>query len=561
MITEPHIQCLDSGGTNLLGVFDTTLAPDLLYYSYLPIILLSLALGLLVFYKRVGFTLPNKLLLLLSIFFSAHLFNEILQWITVPAPIVHFEWQMVTFSFLILSGILFYFIYSFVNNKDLPFAQKLALIGLLLPGIFLLPTQLNMTSFNLATCEADIGPLFVLYGYLVPFLIAGAIGIVCMRRYVQTRNAKNIYVMLGGISFLFFLAVSDYLGETMGNFEINLIGPIGMLIFLVILAYLIVKFKAFNIKMLATQALVAGLIILIGSQFLFVQSTVNLVLVGITLLLTLLGGYFLVRSVKKEVEQKEKIALLAEGLQEANERLKILDKMKSEFVSIASHQLRSPLTSIRGYASMLAEGSYGKLPAKAQEIVQSIAESSKYMALSVEDYLNVSRIESGNMKYEMSDFNLKELTEKVADEMRPVALKKGLVIMFRSDCSGSCAVHADVGKTRQVITNLIDNAMKYTQKGTITVEAHDDIKKKKIYIAIRDTGVGMSADTISDVFEKFVRAKNANSINVTGTGLGLYVAKKMVTAMGGHIWAESAGEGKGSVFTVEFSLVSGRMKR
>jgi signal transduction histidine kinase len=229
--------------------------------------------------------------------------------------------------------------------------------------------------------------------------------------------------------------------------------------------------------------------------------------------------------------------------------------MKSEFVSIASHQLRSPLTSIRGYASMLAEGSYGKLTSKAQEVAERIAESSKYMALSVEDYLNVSRIEAGNMKYEYSDFSLKEVTEKIVDELRPVAIKKGLVMVFRSDCDAGCLVHADIGKTRQVIMNLIDNSMKYTPKGTITVVAHDDVKKKKMYITIQDTGVGMSKDTQSEVFEKFVRAKNANNVNVIGTGLGLFVAKKMVEDMKGKVSATSEGEGQGSTFTIELPLL------
>ncbi len=118
-------------------------------------------------------------------------------------------------------------------------------------------------------------------------------------------------------------------------------------------------------------------------------------------------------------------------------------------------------------------------------------------------------------------------------------------------------INADIGKTRQILMNLIDNSMKYTQKGTITVVAHDDPKKKKMYITIQDTGVGMSATTKGEVFEKFVRAKNANDVNVTGTGLGLYVAKKMISDMKGQVIAESEGEGKGSTFTIEFPLLPG----
>jgi signal transduction histidine kinase len=139
-------------------------------------------------------------------------------------------------------------------------------------------------------------------------------------------------------------------------------------------------------------------------------------------------------------------------------------------------------------------------------------------------------------------------------ELRPVALKRGLIMVFRSDCSGSCTIHADIGKVRQVIMNIIDNSMKYTQKGTITVVAHDNVQAKTMRITIQDTGVGMSAETLDEVFEKFVRAKNAHNINTTGTGLGLFVAKKMVESMGGKVWAESDGEGRGSRFCVEFGV-------
>ena len=119
-------------------------------------------------------------------------------------------------------------------------------------------------------------------------------------------------------------------------------------------------------------------------------------------------------------------------------------------------------------------------------------------------------------------------------------------------------VHADIGKTRQVIMNFIDNSIKYTPKGTVTVVAHDDPKQKKMWVTISDTGVGMSTETLSEVFDKFVRAKNANQVNVTGTGLGLYVAKKMATGMGGKVWAESEGEGKGSSFHIEFPELPGK---
>ena len=246
--------------------------------------------------------------------------------------------------------------------------------------------------------------------------------------------------------------------------------------------------------------------------------------------------------------------MLAQDLARANERLKELDKAKSEFVSIASHQLRSPLTSIRGYASMLAEGSFGKLTQKAQEAAARIEESAKLMAMSVEDYLNVSRIESGNMKYNLSDFNLRDMTDKICEDLRPDAMKHNLILLFRTNLSSRGIVNADVGKTNQIVHNLINNSIKYTPKGTINVFMRDDLKKKKIYIEITDTGIGMSQETIAKLFNKFTRADNANSVNVSGTGLGLFVALKMAEQMGGNISAQSEGDGKGSTFTFELPL-------
>jgi len=275
----------------------------------------------------------------------------------------------------------------------------------------------------------------------------------------------------------------------------------------------------------------------------------------ITVILVGILGYILSKSVKHEIKQREEIEQLAIGLGRANERLQELDKLKSEFVSIASHQLRSPLTAIRGYGSMLREGSFGKLPETTNDPLDRINESAKLMAMSIEDFLSVSRIESGNMKYELSDFNLNEQAKHIVDDLRTEALKAGLVLYYKSDITSQGFVTADIGKTQQILHNLINNSLKYTKKGTVTVYVHESKKLKKLYIEIIDTGIGMSQETIETIFGKFTRAKNANSVNIKGTGLGLFVAREMARAMQGDITAHSKGDGKGSHFILELPLL------
>lgn len=241
-------------------------------------------------------------------------------------------------------------------------------------------------------------------------------------------------------------------------------------------------------------------------------------------------------------------SILYQQIRAANEKLRELDRQKTEFVSIASHQLRSPLTAIKGYSSMILENSYGELSEKLRQPVQNIFDASQRLVTIIEDFLNVTRIELGKMKYDFVALNWRDLAEKVVSELRPTIEKKGLAIDFSAG-EGNYMVNADMGKLSQIISNIIDNAVKYTPAGAIHVSMEQS--GPTVRLIIRDTGVGIPAETLPKLFEKFVRADDAGKVNYSGTGLGLYVAKQMVEAHKGKIWAESAGSGKGSSFFVE----------
>lgn len=540
--------------------------PPLLYYSHIPTAVIALLVGFFVFLNGPK-KLANRLLLGIAICFSLWTLYSLTSWTNINGSLIAFIWPFFAATKTLLAILCVYFVYVFVNQgKDVSWGVKSIFLLLLTPVFIFAPTDLSMTGFDIVACDAFMyeGLPFKYYYTAVSYLaMLWILGILIKAYREADQEFKKQIVLMGvGIeSFLFlyitFIFFVTYLANVgvLADSSLEMYGLFGQVFFMVAIAVMIVRFKAFQIGLVAANALVIALLILVSSQLTFAENRTSVILTVITLLLTAVVGYILARSVRKEIRQRAKLEVLTEKLEKANKRLKELDKLKSEFVSIASHQLRSPLTSIRGYASMLEEGSFGDLPDKAIEAIGRISESSRLMAIAVEDYLSVSRIESGNMKYNLSDFNLKEMVEKITDDVRSDALKKGLVLLFRSKLNSKGMVHADVGKTTQIVHNLINNSIKYTPKGSINVLVRDDREKKKIFVDIIDTGIGMSQETIEKVFEKFERADNANSVNVSGTGLGLFVALKMATAMKGDISATSAGDGKGSTFTFELPLL------
>lgn len=238
-------------------------------------------------------------------------------------------------------------------------------------------------------------------------------------------------------------------------------------------------------------------------------------------------------------------------LEDANTHLKQLDEAKSEFLSIASHQLRTPLTGIKGYLSMLVEGDYGKIPGKINDVLKQVFEASNRMARLVDVFLNVSRIESGRLKLELNGFDLNELVYRSVKDLTINANESDLKLNFKKD-NEVYIVKADSDKIKDVLLNLIDNAIKYTKKGSIDVKLSK--KDSHALVEVSDTGIGLEEGDIDKLFNKFSRGQDSTKINTGGSGLGLYVAKKIIDAHGGKIWVESSGKGNGSKFSFTLPL-------
>ena len=246
--------------------------------------------------------------------------------------------------------------------------------------------------------------------------------------------------------------------------------------------------------------------------------------------------------------------ILYEQLRVANVKLESLDKLKTEFLSLASHQLRSPLTAIKGYSSMLLEGSYGPIPEQQKMATERIFQSSQNLSKVIEDLLSVSKIEQGGMQYEFSEIDLTHLAKDLVAELSITAKNKGLELTCECD-TPTYSVMADPVKLRQVALNLIDNSIKYTPKGFVKVEVRKGRDPKKVWLTVTDSGIGMSPETQEKLFGKFIRGEG-QKVNAGGSGLGLYLAKEIVEAHKGRLWAESPGVNQGATFFLELDLVN-----
>lgn len=396
----------------------------------------------------------------------------------------------------------------------------------------------------------DAGPwywIFTLY-----FVSIVVISLIILLRRIQISQNKKL------LKYIFFASLFGFAGGGSVfflTFNINF-PPYPVILFSVypmIISYAILKHHLFNTRVVATESFILLLWLILLARTIILPSTAEKLAEGGVLAGTILIGILLMRSVIKEVKTRERMEALAKELAVANERLTMLDRQKSEFLSIASHQLRSPLTAIKGYSSMMLEGSFGKVTEpKLREAIERVFLSSERLVIIIEDFLNVSRIEQGRMQYEFSSVKLDQLVDEVIGELKPGIEKAGLTISFTRKKPGDYYITADYGKIKQVVTNIIDNAMKYTPKGSIDVQIDKDDDTRKILLTISDTGIGISREVLPMLFQKFTRAKGAGLINIQGTGLGLYVVKELMKANKGNVWVDSAGEGKGSTFYLEF---------
>jgi len=556
---------------NLIFFFFSSAAPQLLYYSHIPVFFFSIFLGIFVYYKKR--TLDSLILLLISSTFSLWLFLSLMIWVRTDSRLLMSMWSFWYIFYVLIFIFGLYFIYVFIDKKDVSLKKKLVWSAFLLPIVFFTPTKYNLGIFDIPGCNAIAGKILLGYVYSVMLVFLIWTVFVIVNRYKKisdpTFKKQTLFVSIGIFLFLLDFLIASFSGiaetfikSTVDSFAVEQYGYLGMLVFIGFIVYSIVQYRAFEIKVLAAKIFVVVLIAGIISEFFFIQSTINIIINGITLLVSLGFGYMLVKSVKLEVRRKEELQILSDKLGIANSKLHDLDKAKSEFISIASHQLRTPLTAIKGFVSLLLEGTYGEVAPTQRPALEKVYISNERLVQLVEDLLNISRMDAGRMEFDFQEAQIEDLVKEAVETLELSAKQKGLYLTWQKPEVAMPKVKIDITKIKEVISNMIDNAIKYTQKGGLTVKVekgsfyhHNDKEQKNILrVIVSDTGIGMDKEEMDMIFNKFQRGREVSHYHTDGTGLGMYIGKKVVEEHKGRIWAESEGKGRGSRFILELPI-------
>lgn len=382
-----------------------------------------------------------------------------------------------------------------------------------------------------------LGPFYFVYVLLVAiyFLLGHIFLIINLNKSKGILRAQFVYVLLGSTVASIGGMMTTLLLPWFGNFHLYWLGPPMTLVMIVFFSYSIVKHHLLNVRVIATELFTALILMVMLFNALLSEARGELILRLGMFVITLLFGIFLIRGTLREIRELER-----------------LSKAKSDFVSIVSHQLRTPLTAIKGFVSMIREGSGTEVDRK--DWLDKTYATNERMIHLVNDILNISRIERGKLQYNFKNISIVDMIENVITEVRIQAEVRKLALNWERPSGEMPLIRADEEKLRQVILNLIDNAIKYTKEGSISVRVTYFRDLRRIRIVVQDTGIGISQEDLKGLFEQFSRGKEGQKTNVEGMGLGLYVAQSIVRAHNGKIWAESAGKGKGSRFYVELPV-------
>jgi signal transduction histidine kinase len=477
----------------------------------------------------------------------------------------------------LLRGVLFFavwytfFLYrlSYVfPNEQVIFSRnyKIILICSILIALFCLTPFVFSGIAQLSSpgqvSKTTVQPGIAAFILLILFLVSAAFYTLIKKLKVASGTTKRqlVFILIGAaITFTLHVIFNLILPAVFLYVRFIPLGAVFILPLVALTAYAIFRHGLFSVKVVATEILTFVLAIITLFEVVLSQSLVTLIFQIGVFILVLVFGVLLIQSVLREVEQREELERLNKQIEDQNKQLEELSHFKTELLSLASHQMKSPLAAIKGFGSLLLGGQMGTTDDKAKETVGKMVKSADGLVALINTLLDLRKVEEGKMDYQFARVDLAKLVADMFEMLKPLAAAKQLEFTLAAP-PHPVWVNADAEKLKQVIQNLTDNAIKYTPKGFVKVELTEALVGEaaagsaggspgSATVAVTDSGVGFSPDLAPHLFEEFVRDERVKK-QILGTGLGLYIARRIAEAHGGKIAASSPGPDKGATFSV-----------
>lgn len=435
----------------------------------------------------------------------------------------------------------FLFIYTFLEEK--PHVTKIigGFIGILLSALVaLISSPYIFAGVSIINSEAIPvpGPAMPYFGFFTAVFIISGLGLLFKRYHHAAGIEKKQWLFIGvGLLLTFALMVTlNFVSVVLyGTLDFIKFGHTFTLPFVAFTAYAVLKHKLLNIKVVATELIAVSLSVLMLIQFLSSETEVQYVFNFILFVVVLMLSVLLVKSVIKEIEQRQELEKLAKKL--------------SDFISFATHELRGPITAFKGAVSMIIEGNFGLISDESKKMLRKVYLEAEEMGQTVETFLNINKIEIGAFHLAAEKQDLIEVIQSAVEQSHYRAQEKGIDLKFAAPHDPLPLLVFDRFKIKHAVGNLISNAVKYNKEGG-KVRVRVRHEEGHLVISVEDDGIGIPAENIPMLFMQYQRGSVEAQKFAEGSGIGLWLTKQIVDLHHGRVWVESDGPGRGSVFHI-----------
>lgn len=476
---------------------------------------------------------------------------DLTGWITNNYYVEAAIWAPIDFANMVFFLLLFYFVYVDVFGNQVSRILNVGIV-LAIAAPFVITLSGNAVyQMNQPVCEMLENPFITNYtlGLEIAVLL-GVLGI-GIYRIISTWGDRNELIretlVVGSIIlFMGIFGGAEYISAQTDIYEITLYSLFTLPIFILLLTISITSYGTFRLGDAAVKVLFYIFLVLAATQFFFVNNMTDFLLACMSFGVVLTLGTMLFRVSEKEIALRHLV-------EKQEQELEIINKQQENLLHFISHEIKGYLTKSEGGFAGIVEGDYGTVTSQLKQMATTALADVRKGVATIMQILNASNLKKGTVNYVKKPFDLKTVVLSVVDNLKPDAQEKNITIET-SIADGTYLVSGDEERIRgDVIGNIVDNAVKYSPAGIIHVELARTADK--IRFSVKDNGVGITKEDMQHLFTEGGHGKDSIKVNVHSTGYGLFIAKSIVEAHGGRIWAESEGAGKGSRFILELPAI------